>query len=123
MAVRGQSSQSQSTGEPQWPGGPVFLEPVKRQRIPRTMPLRIEDADWGTSLSRLRYQLQDYSPLYPDGLSSESSDSGDDEEGSSSSETLELTTACPSPCDEEGSSSSETLELTTACPSPCHGPT
>ena len=47
--------------------------PIKRQRIPRTMPLQIVDADWGTSLSRLRHQLQDESPLYPEGLSSEES--------------------------------------------------
>ena len=47
--------------------------PTKRQRIPRTMPLQIVDADLGTSLSRLRHQLQDESPLYPEGLSSESS--------------------------------------------------
>ena len=46
------------------------LLPIKRQRIPRTMPLRIEDADWGTSQSRLRHQLQDESPLFPEGLSS-----------------------------------------------------
>ena len=37
------------------------------------MPLQIVDADWGTSLSRLRDQLQDESPLYPEGLSSEES--------------------------------------------------
>ena len=49
------------------------LLPIKRQRIPRTMPLQIVDADWGTSLSRLRHQLQDESPLYPEGLSSEES--------------------------------------------------
>ena len=49
------------------------LRPIKRQRIPRTMPLLIEDADWGTSQSRLRHQLQDYSPLYPEDLSSEES--------------------------------------------------
>ena len=54
--------------------------PIKRQRIPLTMPLQIVDADWGTSLSRLRHQLQDESPLYPEGLSSESSDSRDEEE-------------------------------------------
>ena len=47
--------------------------PTKRQRIPRTMPLQIVDADLGTSLSRLRHQLQDESPLYPEGLSSEES--------------------------------------------------
>ena len=47
--------------------------PIKRQRIPRTMPLQIVDAHLGTSLSRLRHQLQDESPLYPEGLSSESS--------------------------------------------------
>ena len=47
--------------------------PIKRQRIPLTMPLQIVDADWGTSLSRLRHQLQDESPLYPEGLSSEES--------------------------------------------------
>ena len=54
--------------------------PPKRQRIPRAMLLQIEDTDWGTSLSRLRHQLHDYSPLYPEGLSSESSDSTDEEE-------------------------------------------
>ena len=48
--------------------------PTKRQRIPRTMPVQIVDADWGTSQSRLRHQLQDESPLFPEGLSSESSD-------------------------------------------------
>ena len=51
--------------------------PIKRQRIPRTMPLQIVDADLGTSLSRLRHQLQDESPLYPEGLSSESSSEQD----------------------------------------------
>ena len=51
--------------------------PTKRQRIPRTMPLQIVDADLGTSLSRLRHQLQDESPLYPEGLSSESSSEQD----------------------------------------------
>ena len=54
--------------------------PTKRQRIPRTMPLQIVDAHLGTSLSRLRHQLQDESPLYPEGLSSESSDSEEDVE-------------------------------------------
>ena len=53
--------------------------PPKRQRIPRARLLQIEDTDWGTSQSRLRHQLQDYSPLYPEGLSSESSDSRDEE--------------------------------------------
>ena len=47
--------------------------PIKRQRIPRMMPVQIVDADWGTSQSRLRHQLQDESPLFPEGLSSESS--------------------------------------------------
>ena len=51
--------------------------PTKRQRIPRTMPLQIVDADLGTSLSRLRHQLQDESPLYPEGLSSEASSEED----------------------------------------------
>ena len=51
--------------------------PTKRQRIPRTMPLQIVDADWGTSLSRVRHQLQDESPLYPEGLSSEASSEED----------------------------------------------
>ena len=51
-----------------------------RKRPRRTMPLQIVDADVGTSLSRLRHQLQDESPLYPEGLSSESSDSEEDVE-------------------------------------------
>ena len=92
------------------------LLPIKRQRIPRTMPLRIEDADWGTSLSRLRYQLQDYSPLYPDGLSSESSDSGDDEEGSSSSEPVEMTTACTTAARDLHPRSAAAPGTTTAAP-------
>ena len=80
------------------------------------MPLWIEDADWGTSQSRLRHQLQDYSPLYPEGLSSESSDSGDDEEGSSSSEPVKMTTACTTAARDLHPRSAAAPGTTTAAP-------
>ena len=67
--------------------------PTKRQRIPRTMPLQIVDADLGTSLSRLRHQLQDESPLYPEGLSSE--EASDTVEEVSSEEASDTGTTLP----------------------------
>ena len=78
--------------------------PIKRQRIPPTMPLQIPpswmqigappslvDADRGTSLSRLRHQLQDESPLYPEGLSSEESSDTVEEVESDTVEEVEET--------------------------------
>ena len=70
--MEGQEHKQNKDGGELLASGSTLL-PIKRQRIQSTIPLQIVDADWGTSLSRLRYQLQDESPLYPEGLSSEES--------------------------------------------------